>query len=439
MQLSVSSRRSLIAGALLVGANIMFGSVTHAQDFKTPLEYAKDETRRVLRDSISQAENALRALDAPRPSSQLRQRQSPGTPGQPRIVNGVGSFRYSAAGALLKGNDPASAGLYCSGTLVACDKFLVAAHCIVEDPDPGQYHVYFQHAGFFKATTLAWQRDIYRYPNSTADLAVVTLDRPVAGIAPERVNFSAKPAYGTLGTIVGFGRTGGDRKDYGLKREGYVKTARCTGERSNDTLICWNFDTLVQSGARRSNTCNADSGGPLFVNSSGNEEADRSIAGVTGGGDASSHCLVGDHAYDTNLYEYRTWLQSAGVPAAPASACGAQGNVDVNRHVIGATFMLNERNTQNTRTIEIGSDTKQLMVAMNAEDNGEGSNDFDLYLVPGREADLTRAVCKENGAGQFAFCTVSPPRPGPWTIVTRRKIGVGAGQIVVTRLPKNSQ
>jgi hypothetical protein len=439
MQLSHSSRRSPIAGALLVAANITFGPVTYAQDLKTPSDYAKEETRRALRESISQAQNALRTLDAPQPSSQLRQRRTPGPPVQPRIVNGVGSFRYPATGALLKGDDSASARLHCSGTLVACDKFLVAAHCIVEDPDPGQYHVYFQHAGVFQATTLDWQRDIYRYLDLTADVAVVTLDRPVAGIAPEGVNFSAKPAYNTPGTIVGFGRTGGDRLDYGLKREGYVKTARCTAGRSNDTLICWNFDTLIQSGARRSNTCNADSGGPLFVSSSGNEEANRKIAGVTGGGDSSSNCLIGDHAYDTNLYEYRTWLLSAGVPEAPPATCGAQGNVDVNRHVVGATFMLNERSTQNTRTIEIGSDTKQLMVAMNAEDNGQGSNDFDLYLVPGRDANLTRAVCKENGTGQFAFCTVSSPRPGPWTIVTRRKIGVGAGQIVITRIPSDSQ
>src|SRR5262245_49778735 len=214
MQLSNSSRRSLIAGALLVAANITFGPVTYAQDLKKPSDYAKEETRRALRESISQAQNALRMLDAPQPSSQLRQRRTPGPPVQPRIVNGVGSFRYPATGALLKGNDSASARLYCSGTLVACDKFLVAAHCIVQDADPGQYHVYFQHAGFFKATTLDWQRNIYRYPNPTADVAVVTLDRPVAGIAPEGVNFSAKPAYSTPGTIVGFGRTGGDREDY---------------------------------------------------------------------------------------------------------------------------------------------------------------------------------------------------------------------------------
>lgn len=436
MRRQVLTGLSLTFWTLLAGATAMQRPV-HAQALKSASDYSKDETRRALQDSIKRAKQALQTLE--KPPQELRLPQGLG-PVEPRISNGIGSIRYPATGALLKGDSAQSAKLYCTGTLIACDKFLVAAHCVVQDPDPGQYYAYFQVGGVFKATKVEWPTEIYRYPESKADLAVVTLEKPVEGIAPERIGVAAKTPYNTAGTIVGFGRTGGDRFDYGIKREGYVQTARCTGGRSDDALICWNFSALTQNGARRSDTCNADSGGPLFVLASANNVSTQTVAGVTGGGDASSNCLIGDHAYDTSLFNNRTWLQGAGIAATPPATCSAAANVDVAREVVGMTFTLNDSDaTQSVRQIDVAANVKKLMVAMNAEDDGYGKNDFNLYVIPGPDPNIAKAVCKEDGSGQFGFCSIASPKPGKWTLMVRRKSGAGMGQLVVTRIIGNPQ
>jgi V8-like Glu-specific endopeptidase len=423
----------LVLGTTMTLAGIGARSA-FAQGFQSSSEYWKDETRRELKDTIERAKKGLQILD--KPSTQLRQPRSSQAPSpmEPRISNGVGTFRYPATGALLKGESAPSAKLYCTGTLIACDKFLVAAHCVVEDPDPGQYHVYFQVGGIIGVKKVEWPAENYQYPEATADIAIVTLEKSVEGIAPERLSTLGKTPYKTQGTIVGFGRTGGDRLDYGLKREGYVQTARCATGLPDDQLVCWNFSALTQNGARRSDTCNADSGGPLFVISELESRPTQLVAGVTGGGDASSNCLLGDHAYDTGVFQNRKWLQQVGIAEIPPGSCGVP-NVDVGRDVVGATFTLNDTDTkQVVRQIDVGSNVTKLMVAMNAEDSGYGANDFDLYVIQGTEPNIEKAVCKEDGSGQFAFCSIPAPKPGKWTILARRKSGTGMGQIVVTKV-----
>jgi hypothetical protein len=75
---------------------------------------------------------------------------------------------------------------------------------------------------------------------------------------------------------------------------------------------------------------------------------------------------------------------------------------------------------------------------MNAEDDGYGKNDFNLYVIPGTEPNITRAACKGEGSGQFAFCSIASPKPGKWTLVLRRKSGTGMGQLVVTKITGNA-
>jgi hypothetical protein len=350
----------------------------------------------------------------------------------PRIVNGRGTAEYPSTGALLKGTDPRSAKVWCSGTLVGCNKFLTAAHCIAKEPSPQKYKVFFQNAGFFDVAEILWPKEQYSFPN--ADVAVLSLARPVEGLLPERVNRAAKPLDGTEGTIVGFGRTGGSNEDYGIKREGFIQTASCTGNNSNTTLICWNFDVEVQAGSQRSNTCNADSGGPLFIDETQGGRRFRVAAGVTSGG-TEEDCLIGDHSYDTNLYHYRQWIESTSIGPSDLQACGLGPVIDIDRHVLATTERLNEQKTEVSHTFEVESSVSQLMVAMNGGDNGKGWNDFDLYLIPGANGDISRAVCSENGSGQFGFCQITKPDPGPWTVVVKRKSGQGLVQIVVTRLP----
>ncbi len=72
---------------------------------------------------------------------------------------------------------------------------------------------------------------------------------------------------------------------------------------SDTTSVCWTF-----TGAG-GNTCNADSGGPLFVGSG----SAPSIAGVTSGGSSNS-CLPTDDSFDANIAHYASYIASRAVP-----------------------------------------------------------------------------------------------------------------------------
>src|SRR5437870_3432407 len=202
------------------------------------------------------------------------------------IVNGRLTAGFPAAGALLLGDDPATAVTWCSGVLIGCETFLTAAHCVCDTngagcqgaraPSPLGRLVYLQHAGFFRAASIRVHPD-YQFPR--ADLAVIKLTTPVTGIAPAPLALTP-PAPGVTGTIVGFGRSGGSATDVGLKRSGVITTAPCTDGISDGTAICWNF-----TGAG-SNSCNGDSGGPLFVDSGFGTV----VAGVATGGGQYGYC-----------------------------------------------------------------------------------------------------------------------------------------------------
>src|SRR5262249_34681392 len=134
-----------------------------------------------------------------------------------RIVNGldthdfptVGGFLYSLGGPITQDN----ATLWCSGTLIGCETFLVAGHC-VDDQVASHYLVYLQHAGLVSVTSIARHPS---YKNSTFplfDVAVVKLGTLVTGIEPSAINQTDPlPFVPAAGTIVGFGQTQGRAND----------------------------------------------------------------------------------------------------------------------------------------------------------------------------------------------------------------------------------
>lgn len=95
---------------------------------------------------------------------------------------------------------------------------------------------------------------------------------------------------------------------------------------------------------------------------------------------------------------------------------------------------MSRANPEAKYTVDVPAGIARLRVAMNGETIEGQSNDFDLFLMKGDTADPSRAVCKEDGKGQFAFCEVEKPGAGPWTILVRRKSGHGRFQVVATRL-----
>jgi hypothetical protein len=156
--------------------------------------------------------------------------------------------------------------------------------------------------------------------------------------------------------------------------------------------------------------------------------------GVTSGG-RKLNCLEGDRSYDTDVVSYQSWISKLLGDDKPKSACGNLPAIDVEEHVRGEEAVINQANPLFRRTFDVAAGIATLRVALNGEDDSSGRNDFDLYLIQGDSQDTNKAMCREDGSGQFGFCEVPNPGPGPWTAVVKRKKGEGLMQLVVTRLP----
>lgn len=194
---------------------------------------------------------------------------------------------------------------FCTGTLIAGDTVLTAAHCICDGPFGEQPSALVvvgndanRNAGIvaaFKATNgLLLHReycDIYRDParkkELPRDIAIVKFDAatPVKGAVPQeglriariagwQFLFSEQPAELQ---IVGFGWT--EDKKLGEKRFAFAPVAE-TVCRTGSTYGCLEGTEIVAvDGAKKRDTCQGDSGGPAFV-----VERRRFLAAVTSRG-----------------------------------------------------------------------------------------------------------------------------------------------------------
>jgi hypothetical protein len=428
------SRLTIVCVALVCGLAGTAVLEAQAESLQAPVEIEEralqSELERVARDDPHQSQNAQKLLGefltwSSKEKRELRSRREDGR----RIVNGIYTFGHPAVTAVLRGNDPATAGAWCTGTLVSCDRVLTAAHCIADDPNPKAYTVFLPTAGFFGVKQISWPEAEYNFPY--ADLAVLTLSGSVERVTPLPINTVASPINGSIGTIVGYGRTGGNKYDYGIKREGSVKFSGCEAPFGNKKLLCWDFDAEVRRTGAASNTCNADSGGGVFMlDKVGGRTTELAVGVVSGGRDAE--CVKEDHSYNTDLFQWKKWLAEQGLGKRPPEVCGQSlpESLDLRSGVVTLSSDRKEVNFE----LNVPENTESVRVAMNGEDDGTGKNDFDLYLF--RASTGSKAVCSENGVGQFAFCEAAHPAPGPWIITLGRKKGAGLAQLTVTLVPK---
>ena len=339
-----------------------------------------------------------------------------------RIVNGNLTTDFPSAGALLTPSNPSTASITCSGTLIGCQTFLTAGHCVADDLNAAHYTVFLQNAGFFSVASIALHPD-FNFP--VGDVAVLKLGTAVNGIRPSALNTTAAPTVSLAGTIVGFGRTGGVRQDYGIKRIGGVTTATCKDGVSDTTSVCWDFTNPLGPPGTNSDTCNGDSGGPLFIDFG----AGPRIAGVTSGGSADT-CLPTDASFDANVFFYRSWIQEQAGTDLGSTACGALPQVgDAGTDVVSFTGQLTAANPQTTNSFQVSAGTLVLRVTMNGVDDG---SDFDLFVKAGSPPSLSTYDCRENGPGQFASCEFLAPATGTWYVLVAQSAGAGAYQVTAT-------
>lgn|GEM_PF-1529091 len=349
-----------------------------------------------------------------------------------RIVNGSLDFGDPSVAVLLRGDDPERAPAWCTGTLVGCRTVVTAAHCVCEvtgagcqtgpgAPDPSEWHVFFQHAGFFAVDSIAVHPD-FAFP--VGDVAVVRLASDVTGIAPSALA-GQDPPIGSAGTIVGFGRAGGSTDDYGLKRRGAVVTAACTQDLP-EGLVCWSFEAPLGDPGTNSNTCNGDSGGPLFVDFGSGPE----LAGITSGG-TSDDCLPDDLSYDTSVALQRPFVEAAAAGTLGTAACGDLPPAgDEAAPILGFTGSLDAGKPAGEHAFDVPEDTRRLRVALNAsEENGA---DFDLYVRAGSPPTLSEWDCRAFGSSQYGFCEFGAPAAGPWHVRVNRFAGAATYQVTAT-------
>ncbi len=342
----------------------------------------------------------------------------------PQIVNGVLDTLHPSTGALLDSGNFDLASLLCSGTLIGCQTFLTAGHCVQGNLNPAAYSVFLQHAGFFQVASIALNPD-FNFP--VGDVAVLRLSTPVDGIAPTPIDTTGVPAFGTPGTIVGFGRTGGPgNADYGLKRAGGVTMAACTPDISSTTSVCWNFLNPLGPPGSNSDTCNGDSGGPLLVDFGSGP----TVAGVTSGG-SSNNCLPTDSSYDANVFFYSAWIAAQGGADLGNTTCGSLPQVgSPGATVLAATGSLNVGTFEGRHTFQVPAGTTELRVSMNAID--DGPSDFDLYVKLGSPPTTADFDCRREGSNQYALCDFATPAAGTWYVLVNRFAGAGPYQVTAT-------
>jgi len=268
---------------------------------------------------------------------------------RPRIVNGNHTQVFPTTGALLI-NLGSQLTATCSGTLIGCDAFITAAHCVCPGettcaPSPTPYRVFLQHSGIHTVSNITVHPSFLFGEHN--DVAIVTLSSPVTGISPSVINTVASPANGTAGIIAGFGLTRSSIDDSGIKRAGSVLTSSCLGQVPQSHHICWQFEKPIGLAGENSNTCSGDSGGPLFVDFGGGQL----LAGLTSGG-FSQTCMPSDLSFDTDVFANSSFIDAnADLSNTTCGAISQVGDADT-QVVIGGTAALT-RTTQKCRK-EIG-------------------------------------------------------------------------------------
>jgi len=330
-----------------------------------------------------------------------------------KIVNGSPTTWYPSVGALLLRRGRGFQ-MECTATLIGCSTVLTAAHCIADAADPKDYDMYrmfFQQGGVAEIASIEWQEDQYVSPNKNgaqADIALLRLKQPITGITPALINDSREHAPDLKGTIVGFGRTKGEASDYGMKRFGEVRSAACGDGTDQSELLCWNY-----RGQDDSNTCDGDSGGPLFLTEGRPTEV---ISGVTSGG--APDCSTADHSYDTSVFHYSSWISgNAGEKLAPNQCGDAPPLIDKPVRYRSFSGQLDDKNPIHVLEIKL-TGVEDLRVAANV--GHPIGQQADVLALPKLYVLNGKSRCSDLVGSPAAFCAIEHPTDGVYTIVLNR-------------------
>jgi hypothetical protein len=194
---------------------------------------------------------------------------------QGAIVNGKQHYGHKSVVQLRHGSS------LCTATLIGYKTALTAAHCV----KPGETH-YLVVDGFWHQLASTKRHEAYSTYSHANDVALVFLGASI-GVTPSRVS-TLPPSVGQTITMIGYGKTGEDVKDSGIKRIASTTLSSKTSTR----LKYFNKDL--------GNICNGDSGGPSFATIDGQE--------VQVGVHSLKYGKCGDGGADMRVDVYKDWI-----------------------------------------------------------------------------------------------------------------------------------
>jgi hypothetical protein len=210
---------------------------------------------------------------------------------------------HSQVGMFYTFNDAAGGAEVCSGTLVAPQAVLTAAHCaaVVEGWQNGGFEVFFVVGPSVEELVEAEPVDrVDPHPDwdldtLTADVGVAVLTRPIDAVEPLSIGDStlSDSDLGTELQLIGWGGTASDGSGAGTRRIGHVGLA-----------ALYDADLQVDETAGQS-SCPGDSGGPVLRVGAGGET---DIVSVTSWGTFSG-LDCGPVGGGVRLDVYRPWVE----------------------------------------------------------------------------------------------------------------------------------
>jgi secreted trypsin-like serine protease len=218
--------------------------------------------------------------------------------GAPSAESGLGRAVVTVVG---------SRGNFCSGTLIAPNVVLTAAHCV-----PANATTKVVAYGAQRQPTLLDVRRVASHPQfnargianhrATADVALLQLAVPMAGKSPSTLGSPRAPiAVGTRFTVAGIGVTRrGDGKSGGIAR---AATLVATGRPG--TLQIRLVDPATNNTREGLGACTGDSGGPVFEAQDGRNVIVGVISWSTAANSADG---CGGLTGVTPLTLYRDWI-----------------------------------------------------------------------------------------------------------------------------------